>query len=489
MATVQDSEPEGHHILLHCFGGWGHIRPLCNFAARVAKENGTNVTFLISPTYYKQTQQELSRQFENGADESKLIRLIGLKEDVTVSSIEQGDRLFEDVYQSMVETGSLRCSVSNTLFEGLTHPDSAVIDFYGIGPLQAIRRNSRKTVKVLVWNVGAVSYLLRVFGPISEEGIEHWQTVVGTRAAETGKNFVEAADDILTGGHGTVTEIPGMPKLYDWELFPQPLPSYPMGLVSVAMYQLLCACDGIIHITAEAYEPVYTAAFEKWFGREKKSYVLGPILPDFKGDIAKTGELVQSTKAKNIQDFLDAALKSHGANSLLYIMSHGSPQAVVPPDVIAKAESSGLGIFAKWSPQQVILDHQATGWFVSHCGQNSCLESLSSGIPLIAWPYAIDQATNALHVSCVLNVGYELLEVRSGEMGLKTVYRTGKAPDGTVDAVRREAKNTLELARGPDGVIKRQNAQKIKQQLAEAWAEHGPAYQAFRRLLSDINIA
>lgn len=71
--------------------------------------------------------------------------------------------------------------------------------FYGIGPLQAIRRNSRKYVKVLVWNVGAVSYLLRVFGPITEEGIDHWQTVVGTKAAETGKNFVEAADDVRSG--------------------------------------------------------------------------------------------------------------------------------------------------------------------------------------------------------------------------------------------------------------------------------------------------
>lgn len=107
----------------------------------------------------------------------------------------------------------------------------------------------------------------------------------------------------------------------------------------------------------------------------------------------------------------------------------------------------------------------------------------------IAWPYAIDQVTNAVHISSVLNVGYELVEVRSGEMGLKTVYRTGKAPEGTIDAVRREAKTTLELARGSDGAVKRENAQVIKQQLAEAWAEHGPAFQAFKRLLSDVTIA
>ncbi|EIN06342.1 UDP-Glycosyltransferase/glycogen phosphorylase [Punctularia strigosozonata HHB-11173 SS5] len=512
---AQDSHNQGH-LLIHPFGGWGHIKPQCNFAARIAKAKNTGVTFLISPTYYNKTQQELSRHFESGDERSKLIRLIGLREDVTVSSIERGDPVFAEVYTSIVETGSLTCSVSKTVFDGLSQPDTAIVDFYGYGPLQVIRSASRTPVKVLVWNGGALSFILRVFGPITEKGIDHWQEMVGTKAAVTGMDFVEAANDILTGDHGTIVEVPGMPKMYDWEFFPQPLPPYPMGLVAIQI--LLRACDGVIHITAEEYEPVYAAAFDKWLGPERKSYVLGPLLADSKGEAAKAGELVQSAKAKEIQEFLNKNLDTHGVRSVLYvsfgstswpaepeklwafldvamelnipfILSHNSPQAVIPPDFVTKAETSGLGILSKWSPQQVILDHEATGWFLSHCGHNSCLESLSSGVPIIGWPYAIDHVTGAVHVSTVLNVGYELLEVRSGTMGLKTVYRTGIAPEGTVDAVRREAREVLQLAKGRDGEAKRQNALKLKAKLAEAWTEHGPAFKAFQQLLADLSAA
>ena len=41
-----------------------------------------------------------------------------------------------------------------------------------------------------------------------------------------------------------------------------------------------------------------------------------------------------------------------------------------------------------WAPQLEILAHKSTGVFLSHCGWNSVLESLSQGIPIIGWPLA-----------------------------------------------------------------------------------------------------
>ena len=48
----------------------------------------------------------------------------------------------------------------------------------------------------------------------------------------------------------------------------------------------------------------------------------------------------------------------------------------------------------KWGPQLEILSHTSTGAFLSHCGWNSVLESLSCGVPMIGWPLAAEQAYN-----------------------------------------------------------------------------------------------
>ena len=58
--------------------------------------------------------------------------------------------------------------------------------------------------------------------------------------------------------------------------------------------------------------------------------------------------------------------------------------------------------------------------------------------PRICWPFSADQPLNAMHITENLDIAYELLEVRTGP-GLKPVHRTGKAPVGTLDAVRAEA--------------------------------------------------
>ncbi|XP_074559725.1 cis-zeatin O-glucosyltransferase 2-like [Curcuma longa] len=56
----------------------------------------------------------------------------------------------------------------------------------------------------------------------------------------------------------------------------------------------------------------------------------------------------------------------------------------------------GRGMVVRgWAPQLDILAHQATGAFLSHCGWNSCTESLCLGVPMVAWPMHSDQPINA----------------------------------------------------------------------------------------------
>ncbi|KAL3327178.1 hypothetical protein AABB24_037732, partial [Solanum stoloniferum] len=65
-------------------------------------------------------------------------------------------------------------------------------------------------------------------------------------------------------------------------------------------------------------------------------------------------------------------------------------------------------IVRDWAPQLEILGHVSTGGFMSHCGWNSCMESISMGVPILAWPMHSDQPRNAVLVTEVLKIGVEL---------------------------------------------------------------------------------
>ncbi|KAF3619227.1 Zeatin O-xylosyltransferase [Capsicum annuum] len=65
----------------------------------------------------------------------------------------------------------------------------------------------------------------------------------------------------------------------------------------------------------------------------------------------------------------------------------------------------GRGMVVNWAPQLDILRHSSTGGFLSHCGWNSCIESMSMGVPLATWPVSYDQPFNAIFVTNLLKIG------------------------------------------------------------------------------------
>nr|AFJ52945.1 UDP-glycosyltransferase 1 [Linum usitatissimum] len=76
----------------------------------------------------------------------------------------------------------------------------------------------------------------------------------------------------------------------------------------------------------------------------------------------------------------------------------------LPEGFEERMEGRGL-IIRGWAPQVLILDHQATGGFMTHCGWNSTLEGVVAGVPMVTWPLGAEQFLNGRLVTDVLRVG------------------------------------------------------------------------------------
>lgn len=105
----------------------------------------------------------------------------------------------------------------------------------------------------------------------------------------------------------------------------------------------------------------------------------------------------------------------------------------------------------------------------------------------ICWPFQADQGTNAASFSSESDIGYELFEVRTGP-GLLPVHRLGRAPTGTIEAIRAEAVATLDKAFGEDGKRKRANIEKMREKISNVWSPGGSCTRELQGLADTISV-
>ncbi|KAG0593182.1 hypothetical protein KC19_1G309500 [Ceratodon purpureus] len=74
------------------------------------------------------------------------------------------------------------------------------------------------------------------------------------------------------------------------------------------------------------------------------------------------------------------------------------------------------GLIVAWAPQLRVLSHPAIAAFLTHCGWNSILESVSAGVPMLCYPCFVDQPMNSRFIVSVWKIGLELEKRADGSL-------------------------------------------------------------------------
>ncbi|KDR69167.1 hypothetical protein GALMADRAFT_145572 [Galerina marginata CBS 339.88] len=503
------------HLLFSAFPAWGHVRPFCILAARLVNENeNIVVTMIIASMFLDKAHAEISSEFRDGASENareriRVLSTFNLTSQEISELMKPLAETYASAYQALSQGSPVTCAVKGTTFDAVPAPTAVILDFFALPQLQVTRAITGRSVPITAWITGHASSVIKIFGPESHGGRGDLGALIKAETARTGVSPEAIGEKVYNRTEGKIIKIAGLPAMYDYEYYPQKLPfEVPFSVIVSGAQAVLQDCDAVFVSSAYAFENESLAATRSWFTEEKKeTYVIGPLLP------LSYGTLTQGSRgAVDIEAFLDKMHVQHGENSVIFI-SFGtvfwpaapdyveeviealiekkfpfifcvaSPYAKVSEDLVERVKSSGLGMMTQWAPQQFILNHRATGWFLTHCGHNGIMESLAAGVPLVAWPFEADQPAAAAHLTENLNVAIELIEVRTGEHGLKPLLRNGRAAKGTREAVGLEIREVIDSCRGAKGKELRKNAEDMQSKFAEAWQDNGISRKELRAFL------
>ncbi|KAJ3686621.1 hypothetical protein LUZ61_015785 [Rhynchospora tenuis] len=267
--------------------------------------------------------------------------------------------------------------------------------------------------------------------------------------------------------------------------------------------------DAIVLNTFEDLERQFIELYEKEIG--KKVWTVGPFNLYNKDENSKSirGNKLGAEKQEIVLNWLN----SHKPKSVLYIsfgsltrknalqlMELGSgleaadkpfiwviKEAEITPEVDRwlsedfekRVQQKGL-ICRGWVPQLAILSHPSVGGFMTHCGWNSILESISLGVPMITWPHFSDQFTNEKLVVDVLGLGVSL--------GTETVCWMPAGDDKTIWVHRGDIEKAIQKLMGEE-----EEAEAMRRKVADmadnakkAMEMGGSSYNNITQLIESI---
>ncbi|KAL0302460.1 UNVERIFIED_CONTAM: UDP-glycosyltransferase 75C1 [Sesamum calycinum] len=401
------------HVLLVTFPAQGHINPSLQFAKRLSKL-GVKVTFLTSLS-------AIRRMTTTSSTVDALIDFVS----------------FTDGYDNGWSTDEAQ----NFMSAFRNHGSKAVED-----AIRAKREEGHPFTRViytlLVPWAGQVASHLQI--PVSFLWFQP-ATVFDVYFYYFNKYFDAARSD-------EVIKLPGLPVFEPGDLpsflFPSNTNIYDFALPTLSEdFEVLDRENSPIVLvnTFQALEPGPLSVIDKY-----KLMAIGPLIPsaflDGKdpSDTAFGGDLIQ--KSVDYVQWLDS--KEKLSRKLEEILSCGK-------------DLEKQGKIVPWCTQVEVLSHPSVGCFLTHCGWNSSLESLVSGVPVVSFPQWSDQTTNAKLIQDYWRTG---VSVRKSEDG------------GLVKADEIERCLEIVMDGGERGEEMRRESRKWRDLAKEAAKEGGTSY-------------
>ncbi|KAK7312940.1 hypothetical protein VNO77_37208 [Canavalia gladiata] len=255
---------------------------------------------------------------------------------------------------------------------------------------------------------------------------------------------------------------------------------------------------GIVFNSFTELEGVYLDPIKKRFGQERV-WAVGPLLPLEDGSNESENRGGSSTVTRHdLMEWLDARVNGSviyvcfGSRTVLtssqmdvltralelsgvhFILSVRNPDerdlaqdcGKIPNGFIDRVRGRGF-VIEGWAPQLVILSHRAVGSFLTHCGWNSVLEGLVSGVVMLTWPMGADQYTNAKLLVDQLGVA-----IRGGE-------GTEKVPEAS------EMAKKIEVSLGM--TKERVRAEELRDTALRAVKKDGSSHKQLDALVNHLN--
>ncbi|CAH2064450.1 unnamed protein product [Thlaspi arvense] len=391
------------HAAMFASPGMGHVIPVIELGKRLAGSHGFHVTIFVLEADAASAQS----QFLNSPCSDKtLVDVVGLPSPDISGLVDSSTNIGIKLLTMMRETiPTLRSKIAEMQHK----PTALIVDLFGMDALRLGGEFNMLTYIFVASNARLLAMI--IYFPTLEKDVEEDHIIKKKPLAVPGCEPVRFEDTLETFLDPTA------------ELYREFIP---FGLVFPTV-------DGIIVNTWDDIEPKTLKSLQnpKLLGRIARVpvYPVGPLSRPV--DPSKTNHPVLdwlnkqpdesvlyisfgsggSLTAKQLTELawglelsqqrfvwvvrppVDGSACSEYFSVNSGEIRDGTPD-YLPKEFVNRTQERGL-VVSSWAPQAEILAHQAVGGFLTHCGWNSILESVVSGVPMIAWPLFADQMMNA----------------------------------------------------------------------------------------------